>query len=45
LEQLRAADAAELLGSSQEAGAKRYLRAVKQLKDELATPPGGLEGL
>src|SRR5262249_20165424 len=39
------AEAAQLLGNSQEAGAKRYFRALKRLKDMLATLPGGWEGL
>jgi hypothetical protein len=29
----------------QEAGAKRYFRALKRVKDALATLPGGWEGL
>jgi RNA polymerase sigma-70 factor (ECF subfamily) len=37
--------AAQVLGITQEAGAKRYFRALKPLKDALATLPGGLEGL
>jgi DNA-directed RNA polymerase specialized sigma24 family protein len=45
LEQLSRAEAAELPGSSQEAGAERCFRALKQLNDELATLPGGCEGL
>jgi hypothetical protein len=45
LEQLRRAEVAELPGTSREAGAERYFRALKQLKDELATLPGGCEGL
>jgi RNA polymerase sigma-70 factor (ECF subfamily) len=36
-EQLGRAEAALVLGISQEAGAKRYFRALKRLKDELAT--------
>jgi RNA polymerase sigma-70 factor (ECF subfamily) len=44
-EQLGRAQAAEVLGISQEAGAKRYFRALKRLKDVLATMPGGWEGL
>lgn len=43
-EQLSRAEAAEILGISQEAGAKRYFRALKRLKDVLATMPGGGEG-
>jgi RNA polymerase sigma-70 factor (ECF subfamily) len=44
-EQLGRAEAAQVLGITQEAGAKRYFRALKRLKDVLATMPGGLEGL
>ena len=44
-EQLGRAEAAGALGISQEAGAKRYYRALKRLKDVLATMPGGGEGL
>lgn len=44
-EQLGRADAAQVLGISQETGAKRYFRALKRLKDVLATLPGGWEGL
>jgi RNA polymerase sigma-70 factor (ECF subfamily) len=44
-EQLGRAEAAQVLGISQEAGAKRYFRALKRLKDILATMPGGWEGL
>jgi RNA polymerase sigma-70 factor (ECF subfamily) len=43
-EQLGRADAALVLGISQEAGAKRYFRALKRLKDVLATLPGASEG-
>jgi RNA polymerase sigma-70 factor (ECF subfamily) len=43
-EQLGRAEAAQVLGISQEAGAKRYFRALKRLKDVLATMPGGWEG-
>jgi RNA polymerase sigma-70 factor (ECF subfamily) len=42
-EQLSRAEAALVLGISQEAGAKRYFRAVKRLKDVLATMPGSGE--
>jgi hypothetical protein len=35
------AEAAQVLGISQEAGAKRHFRAVKRLKDILATLSGG----
>ena len=44
-EQLSRAEAALVLGITQEAGAKRYFRALKRLKDVLATMPGGGEGL
>jgi RNA polymerase sigma-70 factor (ECF subfamily) len=44
-EQLGRAEAAQVLGISQEAGAKRYFRALKRLKDVLATLPGGGEAL
>jgi RNA polymerase sigma-70 factor (ECF subfamily) len=44
-EQLGRAEAALVLGITQEAGAKRYFRALKRLKDVLAALPGGLEGL
>jgi RNA polymerase sigma-70 factor (ECF subfamily) len=40
-EQFSRAEAALVLGISQEATAKRYLRALKRLKDILATMPGG----
>jgi RNA polymerase sigma-70 factor (ECF subfamily) len=42
-EQLGRAEAAQVLGITQEAGAKRYFRALKRLKDVLATMPGGGE--
>ena len=44
-EQLGRDEAAQVLGITQEAGAKRYFRALKRLKDALATLPGGWEGL
>jgi RNA polymerase sigma-70 factor, ECF subfamily len=44
-EQLGRAEAAQVLGITQEAGAKRYFRALKRLKDALATLPGGSEAL
>jgi RNA polymerase sigma-70 factor (ECF subfamily) len=44
-EQLSRSETAEALGITQEAGAKRYYRALKRLKDVLATMPGGWEGL
>jgi RNA polymerase sigma-70 factor, ECF subfamily len=43
-EQLGRAEAAQVLGISQNAGAKRYFRALKRLKDVMATMPGGWEG-
>ena len=42
-EQLGRAEAALVLGISQEAGAKRYFRALKRLKGILATMPGDWE--
>ena len=45
LEPLSRTEAAQLLGTSQEAWAKRSFRAHKRLGDMLATLPGGLEGL
>jgi RNA polymerase sigma-70 factor, ECF subfamily len=44
-EQLTRAETAEVLGITEEAGAKRYIRALKKLKKILAAMPGGLEGL
>jgi RNA polymerase sigma-70 factor, ECF subfamily len=44
-EQLSRAETAQVLGISEEAGAKRYIRALKRLKAVLATMPGGLEGI
>jgi RNA polymerase sigma-70 factor (ECF subfamily) len=44
-EQLGRSETAAVLGITQEAGAKRYFRALKRLKDVLATLPGGWEGL
>jgi RNA polymerase sigma-70 factor (ECF subfamily) len=44
-EQLGRSETAQVLGITQEAGAKRYFRALKRLKDVLATLPGGGEGL
>jgi RNA polymerase sigma-70 factor (ECF subfamily) len=44
-EHLGRAEAAQVLGITQEAGAKRYFRALKRLKDVLAKLPGGWEGL
>jgi RNA polymerase sigma-70 factor (ECF subfamily) len=44
-EQLNRAETARVLGIEEEAAAKRYIRALKRLKDTLAGMPGGLEGL
>jgi RNA polymerase sigma-70 factor (ECF subfamily) len=44
-EQLSRAEAAEVMGISQVAGAKRYFRALKRLKEVLASMPGGREGI
>ncbi len=44
-EQLNRGEAAKALGITEEAGAKRYIRALKRIKDVLARLPGGLEGL
>jgi RNA polymerase sigma-70 factor (ECF subfamily) len=44
-EQLDRAEAAQVLGITREAGAKRYFRALKRLKDVLAAMPGGGEDL
>jgi RNA polymerase sigma-70 factor (ECF subfamily) len=44
-ELLSRAEAAQVLGVSEEAGAKRYLRALKRLKETLAGLPGGAEDL
>jgi len=44
-EQLSRPETAEVLGISQEAGAKRYFRALKRLKDVLSAMPGGGEEL
>jgi len=43
-EQLTRAETAVVLGITEEAGAKRYIRALKKLKTILAAMPGGLEG-
>jgi RNA polymerase sigma-70 factor (ECF subfamily) len=40
-EELGRAEAAQVLGISQDAGAKRYFRALKRLKDVLSALPGG----
>ena len=44
-EQLSRAETAAVLGITEEAGAKRYIRALKKLKSILAAMPGGLQGL
>ena len=44
-EQLTRAETAQVLGITEEAGAKRYIRALKKLKSILASTPGGLDGL
>ena len=44
-EQLTAAETARVLSISEQAAAKRYIRALKRLKQILARMPGGLEGL
>jgi RNA polymerase sigma-70 factor (ECF subfamily) len=44
-EQLSRAETARVLGISEAATAKRYLRALARLKETLALRPGGLEGL
>jgi RNA polymerase sigma-70 factor (ECF subfamily) len=44
-EQLSRAEAAQALGIGEEAAGKRYIRALKRLKDLLADLPGGVEGL
>ena len=43
-EQLSRAETAFVLGITEEAGAKRYIRALKKLRSILAAMPGGLEG-
>jgi RNA polymerase sigma-70 factor (ECF subfamily) len=44
-EQLSRAETAQALGIEEPAAAKRYIRALKRLKDVLAEMPGGLECL
>jgi RNA polymerase sigma-70 factor (ECF subfamily) len=44
-EELTAAEAAQVLGIEESAAAKRYIRALKRLKDILANMPGGLESV
>ena len=43
-ENLTRAETAVVLGITEEAGAKRYIRAIKKLKTIMAAMPGGLEG-
>jgi RNA polymerase sigma-70 factor (ECF subfamily) len=44
-EQLNRRETAQALGIEEAAAAKRYIRALRRLKDTLADMPGGLEGL
>src|SRR5262245_21202147 len=44
-EQLSRSEAAQVLGIEEAAAAKRYVRAMKRLKEALADMPEGLEGL
>jgi RNA polymerase sigma-70 factor (ECF subfamily) len=44
-EELSRAETAQVLGIEEAAAAKRYVRALKRLKELLAHLPGGLEGL
>ncbi len=44
-EQLSRQETAQVLGIEEAAAAKRYIRALKRLKDTLTGMPGGLEGL
>jgi RNA polymerase sigma-70 factor (ECF subfamily) len=44
-EELTRSEAAQVLGIEEAAAAKRYVRALKRLKEMLANMPGGLEGL
>jgi RNA polymerase sigma-70 factor (ECF subfamily) len=44
-EQLSRAESAQVLGIEEAAASKRYIRALKRLKQILADMPGGLEGL
>ncbi len=44
-EQLNRAETAQVLGITEAAGAKRYIRAMKRLKAILAAMPGDLEGI
>jgi RNA polymerase sigma-70 factor (ECF subfamily) len=44
-EELTRAETAQALGIEEAAAAKRYVRALKRLRESLADMPGGLEGL
>jgi RNA polymerase sigma-70 factor (ECF subfamily) len=44
-EELSRAETAQVLGITEEAAAKRYLRALRRLKSVLEARPGGLEGI
>jgi RNA polymerase sigma-70 factor (ECF subfamily) len=44
-EELNRRETAQVLGIEEGAAAKRYIRALKRLKDTLADLPGGLEGM
>ena len=44
-EQLSRAEIAQVLGISEAAAGKRYIRALERLKQVLGRSPGGLEGL
>jgi RNA polymerase sigma-70 factor (ECF subfamily) len=44
-EELSRAETAQVLGITEEAGAKRYLRALRRLKTVLEARPAGLEGI
>jgi RNA polymerase sigma-70 factor (ECF subfamily) len=43
-EELSRAETAQVLGISEPAGAKRYMRALRRLKAELEAQPGGPDG-
>lgn len=44
-EQLSNAETAEVLGIEESAASKRFIRAIKRLKEILAAMPGGIEGM
>jgi RNA polymerase sigma-70 factor (ECF subfamily) len=44
-EQLNNAETAQALGIQESAASKRYIRALKKLKDILTSLPGGREGV